>query len=191
MNHSPAKNLDHFETALLNELQTEVAHQALVTSRPQVVGGPARWQHRRGWQLTGAAAAAALAVALLVPALAPTPAYAVTERNGEVNVRVNRLEGAEALERALAEHEIVADITYLQPNKQCAAGRYAAVATPGLMLSVAATWFEVTIPAGTLGEGDTFVLDASVEPHDDGFRARVNFDIGHGAVAPCKIVDSP
>lgn len=191
MNLSSAKNLDHFETALLNELQTDVAQQSSVVSRPQVMGGSARWEHKRRWQLAGAAATVALAVAVLVPTLAPTPAYAVDERNGEVNVRVNRLEGAEALERALAEHGIVADITYLQPSKECAAGRYAAVRTPGLILSVAATWFEVTIPAGSVGEGDTFVLDASVEPFDDGFRARVNFDIGHGAVAPCKIVDSP
>ncbi len=137
------------------------------------------------------AAAAALAVAVLVPALAPTPAYAVTERNGEVHVRVNRLEGAEALERALAEHGIVADTTYLQPSNECAAGRYAAVHTPGLTLSVAANWFEVTIPAGAVGEGDTFVLDASVEPRDDGFRARVNFDVTQGVVAPCTVVDGP
>ncbi len=192
MTNQPTANLDHFETALLRELQANVNQQDNITSNPEVIGGSTHWQQDRRWQFAGVAAAAALAVAVIVPMIAPTPAYAVTERNsGEIRVQVNRLEGAEELERALAEHGVTADITYLQSNKECAPDRYVAVRTPGLILSVSADTFEVTIPAGAVGKDDSFVLDASVTPIDDGFRARVNFDIASGPVAPCKVIDSP
>ena len=133
-----------------------------------------------------------LVASLGVHALWPTPAYAVTERNnGEINVRVNRLEGAEALERELADYGVGADITYLPDGKECADDRYAAVRTPGLMLGVGSDFFEVTIPPGTVGEKNTFVLSASVAPIPNGFRATVDFDIAIGPVAPCRVVDSP
>lgn len=191
MNQRPDPTLDSFEVALLSELQAHV-DQPTVESIPRAIGGSTRWQPGRRWQVAAAASAVVAALALLVPALAPTPAYAVTGRNGgKIHVQVNRLEGAEGLERALAKHGITADITYLPQNKECADGRYAAVDTRGLTLSVAADSFEVTIAAGTVGEGDTFVLDASVVPIKDGVQARVAFDIAHGVIAPCTIVDSP
>lgn len=192
MTNQPTANLDHFEAALLRELQTHIDQEDSITLDAEVIAGSTRWQQDRRWQFAGAAAAAALAVAVIGPILAPTPAYAVTERNdGEIRVQVNRLEGAEELERTLAEHGVTADITYLPSNKECAPARYVAVRTPGLILSVGADTFEVTIPAGTVGKDDTFVLDASVTPIDDGFQARVNFDIASGTVAPCKVIDSP
>lgn len=192
MTNRPTASLDHFETALLRELQANVDQEDNITSKPEVLGGSRRWQRNRRWQFAGVAAAAALAVALIVPMLSPTPAYAVTERNGgEIRVEVNRLEGAEELERALAEHGIIADITYLPSNKECAPDRYVANRTPGLTLSVSAEVFKVTIPAGAVGMDDTFVLDASVTPYEDGFQARVNFDIASGPIAPCTVIDSP
>ena len=192
MTNQPSANLDHFEVLLLRELQSHIDQEDNTTSKPGVIGGSTRWQQNRRWQFAGVAAAAALAVAVIVPILAPTPAYAVTERNdGEIRVQVNRLEGAEELERALADHGVTADITYLPSSKECAPDRYAAVHTPGLTLSVSADTFEVTIPAGAVGKDDTFVLDASVTPIDDGFQAKVNFDIASGPVAPCKVIDSP
>jgi len=180
-------DLDPFETALLTQLKA-----ALPPASPTVEPAPARWRLRR-WQLTAAGvAAAALAVALLVPGLRPTPAYAVTGGNdGEVHVTVNRLEGAEGLERALAKHGIPADITYLPEGKECATGRYTDVPTPGLTLGVAATKFYVTIPPGAVGKDDTFVLDASVVPLPHGVQARVSFGVGNGPIKPCQVIDSP
>lgn len=192
MTNRPTASLDHFETVLLRELQANVDREDSITSKPEVLGGSPRWQHDRRWKFAGVAAAAALAVALIVPMLAPSPAYAVTERNGgEIFVEVNRLEGAGELEQALAEHGITADITYLPPEKECAADRYVSADTPGLRLSTSADTFQVTIPAGALGKDDTFVLDASVKPLVDGVQARVSFGVARGTVAPCKIIDGP
>lgn len=189
MKHRPDTDLDTFEAALLTELKATLPQSSTTPTANQVTPG---WRHRRRWQLTVAAAAAtALAIALLVPGLGPTPAYAVTGRNnGEVHVKVNRLEGADSLEQALAEHGIPADITYLPAGKECAPDRYSAVDTPGLSLSIGADDFEVTIPPGAVGEGDTFVLDAAVIPLPNGVQARVNFDIANGAIGPCHVVNT-
>ena len=82
--------LDHFEQSLLTDLRGHVAERA-VAAVP--VGA-------------GAAATAALF------ALSPTAAYAVTESGGEVVVTITRLDDADGLERALAEHGITADVDY-------------------------------------------------------------------------------
>lgn len=191
MTERPATHLDAFEAALLTELTEE-----LRTGTPPTA--PAPWQrqprtpHRKRWIAAAATAAAALVVVTQVPGLGPTPAYAVTGRNdGEIKVRVNRLEGAESLEQALRERGIAADITYLPPGKECAPNRYAERRTPGMVLSVALKWFEVTIPPGSVGKDDTFVLSASVVPIPNGFQATTDFGIAHGAVRPCQVIDSP
>jgi hypothetical protein len=120
-----------------------------------------------------------------------TLAYAVSRGiNGEVTVRVMRLEGAEGLERALRDHGIAADITYLPEGKQCAPGRYTAVNTPGPTLGVSSEFFEVTIPPGAVGQDDTFVLSAAVVLIQDGVSASVEFDIAHGAVGPCRVIEA-
>jgi len=188
---APATNLDAFEAALLSELRTTVAESA--TPALAVLPEPTRTQGRRPWSVAAlGAAAAALAVALVVPSLRPTPAYAVSARdNGEVTVQVNRLEGADGLEQALRERGIAADVTYLPEGQKCAAGRYAAVPTTGLTLSVSSATFEVTIPANAVSAEDTFVLSAAVVPlSDGGVQAIVDFDIASGAIAPCRRVDA-
>lgn len=196
MNQEPATDLDSFETALLAQLKSVVGESATAAPAELAVGaGRPHLRHRGGWHAPSAAAAAAVvAVALLVHGLWPTPAYAVSGRNnGEVTVRVMRLEGPENLERALSKHGIDADITYLPGGKQCAPGRYTAVPTHGLGLTTSAYQFEVTIPPGAVGKGDTFVLSAAVVPipSQHGVHSWVNFDIAHGAVAPCRVVDAP
>ena len=57
-------------------------------------------------------------------------------------------------------------ITYLPELRACAPGRYAEVerATSGLSVSVGADALEVTIPPGTVRDGETFVLVRSVLP---------------------------
>lgn len=194
MTSNTAPPLDSFESALLTRLKEEVEarnHAPLVEP-----AAPAELPVRRGrrrWYATAALVAASVTTAALVThTLLPTPAYAVTGRNGsEITVKVMRLEGAGELEKALRDRGIPADVTYLPMGKVCAEGRYQAVKTRGLMLTVGQERFEVTIPANAVGKGDTFVLAASAESIEGGVRATVNFDIAHGPVAPCKIVDAP
>ena len=73
---------------------------------------------------------------------------------------------ADGLRRALADHGIPAVITYLPELRACAPGRYAEVerATSGMSVSVGADALEVTIPPGTVRDGETFVLVRSVLP---------------------------
>ena len=192
MNDRPATDLDSFESALLVELQ-EVRSTlgAAVGQHAQACYQP-RPSHRKRWLVVAATAAAGLVIALQVPGLGPTPAYAVTgANNGEVIVRVNRLEGADRLEQALGKRGIPADITYLPAGKECAPGRYTDVSPRGLVLAVAVDWFEVTIPPGAVGKGDTFVLSAAVVPVQDGFHATSESAIARGPVKPCHVVDSP
>lgn len=101
-----------------------------------------------------------------------------------------RLEGAGALEEALLERGIPADITYLSPDTACAPGRYDDVRTPGLSLTVGADRFEVTIPAGAVEEGNTFVMSAAVQPTENGARSTVDFGIAADTVAPCTVIDA-
>lgn len=195
MTSNTSPPLDSFESALLNRLKEEVgarnhASPAELGASP---GLPRRPIRRRRYAAAALIAASVTTAALATHALLPTPAYAVTGRNGsEITVRVMRLEGAGQLEQALRDRGIPADITYLPIGKVCANGRYQAVPTPGLMLGGSEDSFEVTIPAGAVGKGDTFVLAASeVKPIKSGFQSTVEFDIAHGAVAPCTVVDAP
>ena len=188
MINRPDSELDTFEEQLLAELKTVVNAQAVITS-------PTPVQHRkpRLWYLpVSGVAAAAVAIALVALFPGPSPAYAVSGGNGKaVTVKVTRLEGAQALQEALREHGITANITYLPADKACQPGRFLDVYTPGLTLAVGANSFRVTIPAGAVGEGDTFILSAAVTPIDQGVRATVDFGVAQGAVAPCTVVDAP
>lgn len=115
--------LDHFEASLLRELKQIVAEHP--------TGAPAPPQRTPLWRrpavrLTSAAAAAALAVGgYLASPLGTSPAFAVdAAADGTVTVTINRLEGAQALEDALAAEGIRADVTYPAQGRQCRAGRY-------------------------------------------------------------------
>ncbi|NAZ87055.1 hypothetical protein [Kineococcus indalonis] len=184
--------------ALLVQRATPTTSPAALAGSPHDAAGrsPVR---RPAWRrpelaLTSAAGltAAALAVVVTASVSRPLPAYAVSGGGGEdVTVEVNRLEGEQALQDALRERGIAADITYLPSGTACRSGRYAEDRAPGLSLSVSAERFEVQIPAGAVGEGETFVLSASVTPLDDGVQAAVDFGVARGAIAPCTVVDAP
>lgn len=193
MTNRPTTKLDSFETALLAELREEVRQRAdLPPVVPPVPANPSHARHRRRWIAAAATTAAALAIATQVPGIGPTPAYAVTGRNdGQIKVRVNRLEGADSLEQALRKRGIPADITYLPAGKECAPHRYTDRSVSGMSLEVASDWFRVTIPPGAVGEDDMFVLSASVVPTPNGFQATTEFGIAHGTVTPCQVIDSP
>jgi len=190
MTEGLSRQLDAFEERLLSELKALAATQAEAVPPPL---SSARTGRQRLWYLpTAGIAAAAVAITVIAVNARPTPAYAVSGGNGEeITVQVNRLEGAGALERALRARGVTADITYLSPDKACQPGRYAILDTPGLMLSVSAARFQVTIPPGAVGEHDTFVLSAAVRPFDNGVQATVDFGVAEGVVAPCSIVDAP
>ena len=183
--------------ALLVQHVTPPTADAAVTATSPGTGDrpPARRPVRRRPRMAFASAAglgaAVLAVAVTALVSRPLPAYAVSGGNGEdVTVTVNRLEGAAALRDALRERGVPADITYLPSDRACAPGRYTEVHVPGLSLSVSADRFEVRIPAGAVGEGETFVLSAAVTPVDDGVRAVVDFGVAQGVVAACTAVDA-
>lgn len=193
MTDQPDPSLDRFETALLAQLKNEVAGRSPADEpRPTVLAQRRSGRPSRRWYVPSAAAAVALAVTAVAYSLWPTPAFAVTGRNdGEVHVRVNRLEGADELERALGKRGIAADISYLAEGKQCAPGRYSPVRTPGLMLGVGAKSIDVTIPPNAVGADETFVLSAAVVPLPNGVHAVVDFDIARGPVGPCQVIDAP
>ena len=93
--------LDTFEQGLLTELRHHVAARSTAPVR----------RRRKRWIAVPIAAAGA-AVAVGVAMLQPTAAYAVTESGDQVVVTISRLDDADGLERALADHGIEADVDY-------------------------------------------------------------------------------
>jgi hypothetical protein len=184
--------LDDFESALLQELRQHVAERAAQPVR----------RRRRLLAGVGIAAAAATVAVVVVPGAGVQPAYSVQEGNaGEITVEVNRLEDAAGLERALEEHGVEADVTYVPDGRRCTPGRYEPVerSLRGMTTGVGADLLEVTLPPGAVREGETFVLAVSlvelpdtIAPNgirtDDGVRVWVDFDVAVGAVAACDVV---
>ncbi|GAB4064988.1 hypothetical protein GCM10028777_13160 [Angustibacter speluncae] len=166
------------------------AVRAMLVDEVRGVGAPVALRSRR--PVLALASVAGFAAAALVVATAwvvarPTPAYAVSGGNGEeVTVTVSRLEGAAALEAALDERGIRADVTYLPDGQACQPGRHDDTGAD-LSLSVGPDFFEVRIPPGAVGDGETFVLSAAATSLDDGtgVSAIVDFAIARGPVPAC------
>jgi hypothetical protein len=207
-------DLDAFESKLLAELRAHVVERSTADGRgdepPRHVAGPRL-------VLVSAGAAAAIAVAVIAavlvgPGLRSSPAYSVDEGSaGQIHVEVNRPEDAAGLQRALEEHGVAADITYLPGLQTCAPDRYTAVNRKhvGMMTSIGERFISVTLPSGTVRDGETFVLTWSVQPmsareikaameaHDAssgpgivgaGFGTTASIDIATGPVKPCQPV---
>ncbi len=155
--------------------------------------------------------AAALAGVVVVPGLGSSPAYSVGEGNaGRIHVEINRPEDAAGLERALQQHGIAADITYLPELQICAPGRYTVVdrKVVGMQTEIGERTISVTLPSATVRDGETFVLTWSVLPMSDkdisagglssglgtktrdGFRTTVDFNVAIGPVKPCEPVSA-
>lgn len=192
--------LDAFETRLLSELRREVSDQP--------ISAPSSDHGRRRVVLLASAAAAAVAAVVVVPGLGTAPAYSVSEGNsGEVHVEINRPEDAAGLERALAEHGITADVTYLTDLARCAPGRYEPVGRDvGITLSMSEQDVTVTLAPGAVREDETFVMVWSVEPLSEkemtpdtaegvpavsGFASSVDADVTADRVLPCRVVPAP
>ncbi|ABS02281.1 hypothetical protein [Kineococcus radiotolerans] len=196
---STLDGMDRDRHAAVRALLVQQARATAPLTHPRPAGGgaPVRrpiWRRPKlALTSAGGLIAAGLALVAVVTVSRPLPAYAVTGGNGgEVKVEVNRLEGAGALEDALREKGIAADITYLPSRRACRPGRYVDDSPRGLSLSVSADRFEVIIPAGAVGAGETFVLSASVTPlPDSGVSAAVDYGIARGPISPCTPVDLP
>lgn len=190
--------LDSFETALLTRLREHVDQQPAV--RPGRSG-------RRLLLGTAGTVAAAAAIIVVVPGLGTTAAYSVQEGNsGTITVEVRRLEDAKGLEGELAKYGVKADITYLFRRQECASGRYTPVDRnlSGMGISMGTQLLRVTLPPGTVRDGETFVMAvsgeavsaSSSEPSKDGvtdmggFSGWTEFNVTAGPVQPCTVIPS-
>lgn len=188
--------LDSFETALLARLRDHVKQQTTV---------PARVSRRPRVLLAAAVTvAAAAAMVVVLPGLGPTAAYSVQEGNtGVITVKVLRPEDAAGLESELAEYGIKADITYVPQAQECAPGRYTPVdrRLSGMTVEIGAQVLRVTLPPGTVRDGETFVMAVSgkaippaTEPSPDGswdmegYGGWAELDVTASPVQPCKVV---
>lgn len=198
---STPTELDPFQDALLRELRQVVAAGDVA---PAATRAPRRRPTRRTL-LAAAAVAALVGGALVLPTLGgEQPAYAVVRgANGRVDVRVERLEDAAGLERALGRVGVRADVTYLPPDTECAPGRYTDAVAP-----VADADFEfeagdgygyrLGLGPGAVGDTQTVVIASSrltpptQGPDEDGVRTLegswTSFGIAEGPVAPCRPV---
>ncbi len=193
--------LDHFEAGLLTELRAHVAERALIPADHQ--GKATAPSERRSWPRllpagVGVVLAAAGAVVYL-PGLGATPAYSVSEGNsGTIEVQVNRFEDAPGLETELAEYGVVADITYVPDGGQCAPGRYVPIDNAGgISLSLGTDVFRIVLDPGTVQDGQTLVVDASLVKLADsidsnsglrntgGIGVYVNAEIAQGPIEAC------
>ena len=177
--------LDSFETALLTSLREDVEHQTTV--RPRL---------SRPGLFLGLAAAAAAAMIVVVPGLGTTAAYSVQEGNsGTITVEVQRLEDADGLEAELSKYGVTADITYLSDRQECAPRRYTPVdrSLSGMQVSMGSDLLRVTLPPGTVRDGETFVMAVSGDSVVDrgGFTGWSDFDVTAGPVQPCSVVPAP
>jgi hypothetical protein len=194
--------LDPFEARLLVELRREVAGPTSVRAPVP----PARRRTRRVLAATAGVAAAAIVGVVLVPGLGSSAAYSVQEGNaGEVVVEIHRPEDAAGLERALAEHGIASDVTYLSGLRTCAAGRFTEVEREvGMRLQIGDDMVKVTLSPGAVRDGETFVMVLSVEPMTgdelaevsereghtalEGTTSSVSAEVATGAVGACEVV---
>lgn len=196
---TPQTQLDPFEARLLADLRREVAdHTSAEVRTPR--------RTRRPLVAAAAVAATAMVGVILVPGLGTPPAYSVQEGNaGEITVEIHRPEDAAGLENALTEHGINADVTYLPGRSTCADGRYEPVGRRvGLRLTIGQELVRVTLPPGSVRDGETFVMAWSVDPLTaqeldavptedgvttvDGFASSVVADVTAGPVGSCEVV---
>ncbi|MEO5709591.1 MAG: hypothetical protein ABIQ59_07205 [Nocardioidaceae bacterium] len=144
---------------------------------------------------------------VIVPGLGTAPAYSVQEGNsGTITVEVRRLEDAEGLEALLAKSGVRADITYVPDGQQCAPRRYTPVdrRLSGMGISMGTNLLRVTLPPGTVRDGERFVMAVSgvavppstSEPSEEGvidgggFSGWADFSVTAGPVQPCRIEPS-
>lgn len=176
-------DLDTFEAQLLSELRTAVAARA--EGQPLSGLAPVRGKRRR-IAAAAATAAAAIVAAIVVPSALGDPAYAVQDGpSGSVDVKVNRLEDAAGLQRALVEHGVKADVQFLGDDLRCTPGRFRdAVSASGssTRFSVGTALISVELDRRDVAHGETVVIAAS--RISNGISAEVG--IADGPVRDCR-----
>ncbi|MFY0405437.1 hypothetical protein [Solicola sp. PLA-1-18] len=175
--------LDSFEAQLLGELRLEVENRSTHRTTRS-------WRY---WPQTIAATfVAMLCGTVAVMTVGSAPAFAVDARaGGIVEVKVNRLEDAAGLERALEDEGVNADISYLGEGKKCAPGRYKESADESYRsrseYSVGGNGIDVKLDLRDVEDGKTLVI--AVSSITNGSAGSIG--IADGAVGPCRLIDDP
>ncbi|MFZ2013513.1 MAG: hypothetical protein WAV00_06800 [Nocardioides sp.] len=176
-------DLDSFEARLLDDLRAHVSGRTQPV--PHASASARRW--RRSLTLVGVAAAAAITLAIVLPASRNSPAYAVSDGpNGTIDVQVNSLEDAAGLQADLQRHGVRSQVLYLGNNMKCSPGQY----KPAQTAPDSATEFSigerisVSLDRRDLGPDTTVVISASRIP--GGVYAEVG--IAAGPVRACDPV---
>lgn len=173
--------LDSFEAQLLGELRLEVENRSAHRSTRS-------WRY---WpQSIAAAFVAVLCGAVAIVTVWSAPAFAVDARaGGIVEVKVNRLEDAAGLERALQSEGVNADISYLGRGKKCAPGRYQESAEESYrsrsVYSVGGNGIDVKLDRRDVADGKTLVI--AVSSITNGSAGSIG--IADGPVGPCRLID--
>lgn len=176
------RELDSFEVALLHELRTVVAGRADTAKR-----GPFGAFHRGSGRMIFLAAAAVAATVLLTltPGALSSPAYAVEQgSSGDVIVRIDRLEDAQQLQRALLGFGVTADVRYLGDGMQCTPNRFQPAASAPrsrTRFTVGSNGISVVLDRRDISQGQTVVISASHV--GNGVNGEVG--IATGPLSPC------
>lgn len=173
-------DLDTFEVQLLEDLRAHVSGRTKPGSHNPA--SSRRW--RRPLTLVGVAAAAAITLAIVLPASHNSPAYAVSDGpNGTIDVQINSLEDAAGLQADLQQHGVRSEVLYLGNNMKCSPGRYKpAPAAPDSPTQFSiGEGISVSLDRRDLGPDTTVVIAASRIPN--GVYAEVG--IAAGPVKAC------
>ena len=187
MTSTPTRPLNSFETELLADLRQHVA------GRGSAPAGPPPRRRRLAIRIGAgvAVAAATVAVAFGYDASRPAPAYAVSvSDDGRIHVSVRSLSDEAGLERALADHGVTADITYLPPDTMCQQPRATLHRVRGghaFTISSKKNGYELTLSPVLADPSLTFVLETT--------RRRgglmITTLVAGGPVAPCHAIPFP
>lgn len=175
-------------TATVSMIQSNTAPAVEAVTKHNTDGIPAA---RRRKIFLAAAAVAATVLLTLTPGALSSPAYAVEQgSNGDVTVRIDRLEDAQQLQRALRGFGVTADVRYLGDGMQCTPNRFQPAASAPrsrTQFSVGSNGISVVLDRRDVSQGQTVVISASHV--GNGVHGEVG--ITAGPLAPCLPVPVP
>ncbi|MEV0591759.1 hypothetical protein [Nonomuraea cavernae] len=172
-----------FRDKLLEELRAEAA---TVPWEPR----PARRPTRPLVAAAGLAAAVGVAVAVVIPLMSDTPAFAVVKNSdGTVTVRINEFVRPKELEMRLREEGVRAVIDYVPYGQTCREPRGEIVPQPERMpLRRAENSMDFWIDPKDLGPDETLVVQMHSANGDPAKGNGGRVGVIRGPVAPCELV---
>lgn len=172
-----------FRDKLLEELRAEAA---TVPWEPR----PARRPARHLVAAAGLAAAVTAAVAVVIPLMSDTPAFAVVKNpDGTVTVRINEFVRPKELEKRLGEEGVRAVIDYVPYGQTCREPRGEIVPQPERMpLRRAEKSMDFWIDPKDLGPDETLVVQMHSANGDPAKGNGGGVGVIRGPVAPCELV---